>query len=197
MDEPLIGKGIKGIRSVQKSKVESETDANDAAYNKLFNVLLSNKSKIKGRGKNNEIITFELTNKYEYYSYLLKNTKKLQYMNMVILAEVLKFLDKYGGLGSKDQDKQIAPYINILVGKDMNNTKDSLIKIEINKNETSDTKQDSYDIIRNRTIITFIRYIIFIAELEKDTQKLGNLAVGGQSNNEEELDMIQPEIDDL
>lgn len=159
-----VGKRVKGVRGVRTEQLSTKTiNPNDLAYNKLFNVYL----KVDAKDERSQS---KLGENYTYFSNLLRNNNQLKDMHMIVLAQVLLFLNQttYEELDNT-LDKQIEPYINELINSNYFSTDKSLIKVNTNND------RDTYNIIKYRAIVEFYRYIKFVKLLEENLQSGGSI----------------------
>lgn len=165
---PPITKRVKGIRTVKNvSKTGKVTKESDAAHTKLFHTYLNDNAKNK-----NEPPKYKLGDKNnEYYSNLLRNVTQLQYMNMVILSQVLLYLNSRNGEFSNENfEEDISIYIDNLIGRDYNSNNKNLIKLDLDKEKKENVKEE-YLIIRKKTILRFFAYIRFIIILKNNKDR--------------------------
>ena len=88
--EVIIGstqnvKRTKGLRSVKKNQKKLKINTIESTHNKLFNSYLVENP--KGSSPN-----YKLGDQHRYYSDLLSSRKEIQYMNMILLSQVLLYL---------------------------------------------------------------------------------------------------------
>ena len=149
LGSPKSVKRTKGLRSVKKEQNKSNIGNSESAHNKLFNCYLMENPK-------SPFSIYKLGNRHQYYSDLLNSKKELQYMNMILLSQVLLYLNKFNKLLDEGE---ILIYINNLIGK--NKDESGLIKFII---ETKDEEkaQREYSIIRQKITFEFLKYIRFV-----------------------------------
>jgi hypothetical protein len=152
----------KGARAVKDpSKVAKEAKETDAAHTKLFQVYLNNNAKTKNKAPD-----YKLGNNHTYYSNLLRNNNRLQYMNMAVLSQVLLYLNSRDGVITEENlEEDTSPFIDNLIGRSYNSTTKNLIKTEISDKKDSNPEND-YLIMRYKMILEFFKYLRFVKILE-------------------------------
>lgn len=176
-DTSSKNKRVKGIRSVREQKLTKNVNPNDVAFNKLFNNYLNVNPKPKSK---DEIFRSKLEPNQNYYSDLLKNNNQLKDMNMMILSQVLLYLNLSSEKDLPDNlEEEITPYIDDLIGERFNVTNKTLIDIDI-KDEIS------YLITRYKTYFEFFSYIRFVKNLENNIVIISRNQESGLINPEED-----------
>lgn len=178
LTEGYSGKRIKGVRAAPVStKSDKIIDANAVSMRKITKLLTQRKVY---NGFPTDV--FILGSKHQYYMKLLINTHKLHDMSMMILSQVLLYLNSVDDNVSPDNfEKQIEPYINALIGKNFNDRDNKLLDI-------SNVSSKNYDIIRLRTYLEFYRYTRFMQLLIDDVEHMGDLAEKRDAIEEENID---------
>lgn len=154
---PKITRG-KGIRSVKIESVQKDSISDrNAAYTKLFDHYLSEQQQ-------NKILIRKLT-KHDYFSDVLRNKKELQNMSMKLLAKVLLFLD------SKDDDYLFVRDAKLEIINYLNNP-----TIKQNKKLVKKVSViDDDNIIENKEVLDFFRYVKFMKILMDNYNKFNNV----------------------
>ncbi len=155
-------KGARAVKNVSRaSKTAREAKEADVAHTKLFQVYLNNNAKTKNKAPD-----YKLGNNHAHYSSLLKNNNRLQYMNMVVLSQVLLYLNSRDGVITEDNlEEDISPFIDNLIGRSYNSNTKNLIKADISDKKGSNPEND-YLIMRYKMILEFFKYMRFIKILE-------------------------------
>ena len=154
-------KRTKQLRGVQKSGKERKVQTtNKIAINKIEPYLKNLKMR-------------------NYYIRILSLSDQIRYMNMIMLAYVIIYMDENDNdiTSENFSYEKIDKYINVV-----------LLNIGTKKNEISD---DDYQIIKLRTAATFLRYIRYMRELIK------NVGEDVEEIIENTQEMIGPSIDEL
>ena len=88
--------------------------------------------------------------KISYYREILANAEQLRFMNMLVLAQVIEFIEiNTENIFDNLKIGEISKYINILMST-------------MRKNEKKELSDDEHQLVELRLIVTFIRYFNYI-----------------------------------